>query len=135
MAGYGVALNILMGDFNFVMKTEERIGGEEKKFTGDSDKSEAKHAEGLLKKMDFEELEQHQYTYRFEEGRSKIDRMYTNMRQFEKLDRDIGCVALGWKDHLSRHRPISGYTRMPQKKEARCKPLGENIMNDKDWAR
>ena len=101
MAKYGTAMSILLGDFNFVTNLEDRMGGEEKKFTGGSDNAEAKQWQEMLKKMNMEELEQHQYTYRFEETRSRIDWIYTIIRPFEKLDRDIGCVALDWKDHLS----------------------------------
>jgi DNA-binding FrmR family transcriptional regulator len=57
------------------------------------------------------EIEQNEFTYRFESCRSKLDRIYTNIEQYEWLDRDISCVALNWDDGLSRHRPIAGHRR------------------------
>ena len=49
MADFGISLNIIMGDFNFVMHAEDRFGGEEETFTGNSDKKEAKE---FLKKCE-----------------------------------------------------------------------------------
>ena len=111
MGKWDQALNIVLGDFNYVSDSMDRISGDTPVFTGGADNGEAKEMEGLLAKLDLKELEQTEFTYRFQDCRSRLDRIYTNMKHFEWLDRDIGCVALGWNDYLSRHRPISAYRR------------------------
>ena len=94
LEGWSKALTIVTGDFNFVVDKMDRVSGEQPEFTGGGDAREAAAVQALLEKVGLQELEQGEYTYRFESCRSRLDRMYTNMGRYEWLDRDIGCVAL-----------------------------------------
>jgi hypothetical protein len=88
----------------------------------------------LLEQAGLKELEQCEYTYRFETCRSRIDRIYTNMKRYEWLDRDIGCVALDWDDSTSRHRPIAGYRRGTGDKGQTENTIQNHEVGGKDWS-
>ena len=135
MEEYGISMNIILGDFNFVMRQEDRFGGESEGFTGQKDKKEAETAEELLKGAGLVEVDQTDYTYRFENMRSRLDRIYANIRPFENLDRDIGCAALEWKDCLSRHRAVSAFKRSPQKPQVGHRDIDDHVFKDENWAR
>jgi hypothetical protein len=88
----------------------------------------------LLEQAGLMEFEQCEYTYRFETCRSRIDRIYTNMKRYEWLDRDIGCVALDWDDSTSRHRPIAGYRRGTGDKGQTENTIQNHEVGGKDWS-
>ena len=90
----GKTLTILAGDFNFVMNKIDRVSGDPPEHTGGGDAAEAEVVNAMLTRIGLEDMEQNEFTYRFEECRSRIDRMYSNMERYEWMDRDIGCVAL-----------------------------------------
>eukprot|EP00972_Heterocapsa_arctica_P086704 12782239-Heterocapsa_arctica.AAC.1 len=92
LAKGGKSLNIVTGDFNYVVDKMDRVNGEPTEFTGAGDAREAQAMKGLMGRVGLQELEQSEFTYRFEGCRSRLDRMYTNMGRYEWLDRDIGCV-------------------------------------------
>lgn len=121
------ALNILLGDFNFVTKEEDRVGGDEMAFTRSHDKQEAQDAESILEAANLARVEQNSHSW--------LDRVYTNMRRLEWLDRNISCVALERKDDLSRHRAILAYRRTPQRQEQDYTPLDAASIGGEDWAR
>eukprot|EP00972_Heterocapsa_arctica_P002622 384719-Heterocapsa_arctica.AAC.1 len=90
---------------------------------------------GLLGRIGLQELEQGEFTYRFDGCRSRLDRMYTNMGRYEWMDRDIGCVALDWDDRTSRHRPVAGYRKSKMEtEEGEAQIRGEMIRGD-EWQR
>ena len=135
LAKGGKTLTILTGDFNFVMDKMDRVNGTPPKFTGGGDEGEAKNMNIMLKQAGLQELEQSEFTYRFEECRSRIDRMYTNMGRYEWLDRDIGCLALDWHNNTSRHRPIAGFRRSSVEKGPGERPIQDHEVGGQEWNR
>ena len=124
----------LVGDFNYVVDKMDRINGVPAKFTGGGDEAEAQAIGILLEQAGLQELEQSEFTYRFEDCRSRIDRMYTNMGRYEWMDRDIGCVALDWDDTTSRHRPIAGFKRSTGDKGQGERPVQNHEVGGKEWS-
>ena len=133
LAKGGKTLNILAGDFNFVVDKMDRISGMPAGYTGAGDEGEAKVIDSVLEQAGLKELEQSEFTYRFETCRSRIDRIYTNMKRYEWLDRDIGCVALDWDDNTSRHRPIAGYRRGAGLKGQGEYPIQNHEVGGEEW--
>jgi hypothetical protein len=89
----------------------DRFSGEPPQYTGGGDAREAAAVQNMMDGIYLKEIELNQFTYRFEDCRSRIDRIYSNMDRYEWMDRDIGCVALDWDDDTSRHRPIAAFKR------------------------
>jgi hypothetical protein len=133
LAKGGKTLTILAGDFNFVVDKMDRISGVPAEFTGKADDGEAQVIGRMLEQAGLKELEQSEFTYRFETCRSRIDRIYTNMKRYEWMDRDIGCVALDWNDNISRHRPIAGYRRGAGEKKQGEHPIQDHEVGGKEW--
>ena len=129
----GQALSILMGDFNFVEDQRDRMSGTPPVFTGGGDHGEARHMKILMERLGMRELEQEEFTYRFQDCRSRLDRIYTNMARFEWLDRDIGCLVLDWNDVLSRHRPLVAFRRSRKAQEDGARPLQSEAIGGPIW--
>ena len=130
----GKTLTVLIGDLNFVTDKRDRVNGDPLQHTGGRDKGEAEDLHDLLGRLGLAELEQAEFTYRFEDCRSRIDRMYTNMGRYEWMDRDIGCVALDWDDITSRHRPIAGFKRS-RAEELNSRPIQLDEVGGEEWSR
>ena len=123
MSCWGPALNIIAGDFNFVVDPKDRFSGDPPTHTGAGDQAEASDVARFLERLGMRELEQDKFTYRFADCRSRLDRVYTNMGGHEWLDRDIGCVALDWDDNTSRHRPVAAYRRSSSAHDVTAMPI------------
>ena len=81
------------------------------------------------------ELEQEGMTYKGPRATSRLDRVYTNQHVAGQLDSKVGCVALGWPRGASDHRPIAFYRRTTSGEEGLRKYWGNEIFNDREWAR
>jgi hypothetical protein len=130
------ALQILVGDFNFVVNSRDRYSGDPPSFSGDNDKAEAKQFEKSLLPLGLSEMYQPEPTYRnSKDCRSRLDRIYTNMDTYEWLDREIGCVALDWDDKHSRHRAISAFRKSADMKAPGDIPLQSEDIGGDDWSK
>lgn len=123
LEGWGNALTIVTGDFNYVVDKMDRVSGGPPEYSGGAEAREAEDMNALLGRVGLQELEQNEFTYRFEGCRSRLDRIYTNMGRYEWMDRDIGCSALDWDDKASRHRPIAGFSRIKAETEFGERPI------------
>jgi exonuclease III len=130
------ALQILVGDFNFVVNPRDRYSGDPPSFSGDNDKAEAKQFDKVLLSLGLRELYQPEPTYRnSKDCRSRLDRVYTNIDTYEWLDREIGIVALDWDDKHSRHRAISAFRKSADIKAPGDIALQAEDIGGDDWSK
>ena len=99
-------LTILMGDWNFVMETEDRLCLRTMDFTGRADRPLARKFQTVLDAYQLHELEQPAFTHENTTAHSKIDRIYTNHHVSEQLDRQFSASTLP-RTKLSSHKAIT----------------------------
>ena len=99
-------LSILMGDWNFVMETEDRICLRTMDFTGRADRPLARNFQTVLDAHQLHELEQPAFTHENSTAQSKIDRIYINHHVSDQLDRQFSASTLP-RTKLSTHKQIS----------------------------
>ena len=100
------ALTILMGDWNFVMKTDDRFCIRTLQSTGHTDNPTARQFQQFLDSHALHELEQPAFTHENTTAFSRIDRIYANHHMTDQLDRHFCAAALA-HTKLSTHRPIT----------------------------
>ena len=129
-------LSILMGDFNFVMKNEDRLCLRTMEHTGRHDKPTADRFNQLLEEHKLHELEQPIYTHTNTTAHSRIDRIYSNHHVADQLDRTFAISALA-RTNLSTHRPITFSRKTKPKNNANDNqgPFPAYILHHENWKR
>ena len=116
------ALNIVAGDFNFVVQCGDRITISSGNVCAEGDKRQTYDWERMSKKRKLLEFEQSSYTCENSHGWSRIDRVYTSMHQADMLSRKTFCATVDHPRHLSDHSPVCFGVQRPARGGARQVP-------------
>lgn len=102
------AHNIILGDSNFVEHAGDRISRMDATGAGygDRDRRSSEDWCRAFKASVLNEFEPDALTYEGAAGRSKLDRVYTNLYSAILSIRHIACSTLGHPRHLSDHKPV-----------------------------
>ena len=109
-------LSVLMGDWNFVMRDDDRFCRRTLQSTGQVDRGTARCFQDFLDSHKLHELEQPAFTHENSTAHSRIDRIYTNHHVADQLDRHFAASVLA-HTKLSTHRPIT-FSRSSRAKDA-----------------
>ena len=136
LAPNDTVLSILMGDWNFVMETEDRLCLRTMEFTGRADKPLARNFQAVLDNYQLHELEQPAYTHENTTAHSKIDRIYINHHVADQLDREFSAATLP-RTKLSTHKPITfaRKSRPPQANDQAAAQFPSYILHHNQWKR
>lgn len=109
------SLWIILGDFNYVTKGEDRFCLDSGMFTGARDAAEQRHwREHVAARTGLREISQPSYTFQSTSSRSRLDRIYTNHHTADFFSSTFFAIALPWPVGVSDHRPLSiGRRRSP----------------------
>ena len=128
-------LTILVGDWNFVVKDNERFSKTDAAWSGARDKQCAEDwVERLQNPHHLHELQQPHFTCDTATSRSRLDRVYTNHFAADQLDSNYTCAALNWTG-LSAHRPIFFARSTPKRSIQAGNSLPQDPLDHPDWPR
>ena len=131
-----LALSILTGDFNFVLRKEDRWTKASGEWSGQKDHGEAdlfKHHFCVPGSEFLQELEQDEYTFDGNTFQSKLDRVYSSHSVADQLDRWHVCVALPYARSCSDHRPVAFARTSPTEQHFRPQRFPMHIIQDERW--
>ena len=136
LAPHDQVLSILMGDWNFVMETEDRLCLHTMDYTGRSDKPLARHFQSMLDTYELHEIEQPAYTHENSTAHSRIDRIYMNHHVSDQLDRQFSASTLP-RTNLSTHKPITFARKSKQAdtNDQKKPQFPSYILQHKQWKR
>ena len=130
------ALTILIGDWNFVRESRDRMNLEAGNWAGQQDESEHDVFEAeLFEPNSVHEVRQMEMTHRNAQGTSRLDRAYVNAHVADQLSRAWVCTALDWVPRLSAHRPIEVARRSPPSGSGRPRAVPLGPSRREDWPR
>jgi hypothetical protein len=135
------ALNVLVGDFNFVECNGDRFNGATHELKGQGDRPEAMELSRLVSApARLVEIEQGMHTYiwgKIDKGvhsASRIDRVYSSIPVGWSLVQESFCDMKLWKIR-SDHYPIRfGTRKIESKLDAQTPALATWVVNHKDFA-
>ena len=128
------ALTVLVGDWNFVRETEDRMNLADAGWTGQADITEHDQwTEAVFHPFSFYEAWQAEMTHRTTLGTSRLDRAYVNGHSAEQQYAAWGTTALAWCPHLSTHRPLEVARRMPGPVDQRRTPAPTGPSRHPAW--
>ena len=134
MAPASEALSIVMGDFNWVARREDRVSKATGDATGQTDAAEERHAEEVLyQPHGLYELRQEEPTHENAACRSRLDRAYWNADVAGQLDRSLLCSALEWVPHLSAHRALAFSRRASSRHLCDSAPIRADVIDHPLW--
>ena len=130
------ALTILIGDWNFVRETDDRMNLADAGWTGQADTTEHDQwTEAVFHPFNFYEAWQSEMTHRTTLGTSRLDRAYVNGHTAEQQYAAWGTTALAWCSHLSSHRPLEVARRLPTQDTSHEASAPTGPARHKDWPR
>lgn len=134
MAPQSEVLSVLMGDWNWAPRAEDRWCKTSGRWSGARDAPEEHHFREVLADP-FELCEVHQAapTHDCASARSRLDRVYWNQHGLEQLDRTLYCCPLEWVPRLSAHRAVAFGRRAPQRHDSGLRPLDSSVVRDPLW--
>jgi len=107
MMEVGKALSTVAGDLNTVTSQVDRWGGDQALRQGKRDRQEENHwREKVAIPLHLHEFWQEEPTFEHNGGKSRIDRVYSNMPVADQLDKH-GVAALEWTPITSNHRAVA----------------------------
>jgi len=129
MAPRETALSVVMGDFNTVVEAKDRWNCLHQCECGARDAAEETHwKEAVALPAGLYEIRQSGATFHNSATRSRIDRVYTNQPPSDQLDKEVGCWALEWVQHLSQHRALAFTRRSPVGKCDEDRPIQDWVV-------
>ena len=122
-------LSLVLGDFNTVVTSDDRLSLSAKEHHRGDDAEEAEWRGLLERPFGLYGIRQDLATYQaMNKGtiscRSRIDRFYTNQSASDQIDKEVEAHVLDWPIGLSAHRPLLARraTRAEKSKEDRHIP-------------
>ena len=127
-------LSMVMGDFNWVTRPEDRVAKTTGACTGTDDQVEEREAEEVLwRPAGMYEIRQSELTHENGTSWSRLDRCYWNADPSCQLDRTLSCTALEWVGHLSAHRAVAFGRRTSARRDPSALPVRPEIIAHPSW--
>ena len=129
----GTKLSIVAGDFNFVLRPQDRWCTATGAYSGNLDKAEAAHWHRVMDGAGLYELHQEEYTHSGPQSQSRLDRVYVNQPVSDQLDKRVFATALEWPGKLSAHRPVAFGRVTKQCKPQEQRAIAEAVIQQETW--
>lgn len=126
------AHNLVLGDFNFTMCSDDRISKTcEANGANFPDRKNSEYWRDICVRLRLQEFAQDQMTCENSFGWSRIDRVYTNLHSIDINLMHTASNLLLHPRHLSDHRPLSVF--FAQKKARQHKPMPAWVTEHRDF--